>query len=81
MTKLFLKPVSINIYTMVQVEVSNTCIDMSVNNGSEKWTGKNTATTTNLRCVTSQKNKEVIWTSVEEVNLQVSLFDAQNRFL
>jgi len=28
---------------MVQVEMSNTYIDMSVNNGSEKWTGKNTA--------------------------------------
>ena len=25
---------------MVQVEVSNTYIDMNVNNGSEKWTGK-----------------------------------------
>jgi len=29
---------------MEQVEVSNTYIDMNVNNGSEKWTGKNTAT-------------------------------------
>jgi len=29
---------------MVQVEVSNKCIDMYVNNGSEKWTGKNIAT-------------------------------------
>jgi len=28
---------------MVQVEVSNMYIDMGVNNGSEKWTGKNTA--------------------------------------
>jgi len=28
---------------MVQVEMTNTYIDMSVNNGSEKWTGKNTA--------------------------------------
>ena len=28
---------------MVQVERSNTYIDMGVNNGSEKWTGKNTA--------------------------------------
>ena len=28
---------------MVQVEVSNMYIDMNVNNGSEKWTGKNTA--------------------------------------
>ena len=29
---------------MVHVEVSNTYIDMTVNNGSEKWTGKNNAT-------------------------------------
>ena len=29
---------------MEQVEVSNKYIDMGVNNGSEKWTGKNTAT-------------------------------------
>jgi len=29
---------------MVQVEMSNMHIDMGVNNGSEKWTGKNTAT-------------------------------------
>ena len=29
---------------MEQVEVSNKYIDMIVNNGSEKWTGKNTAT-------------------------------------
>jgi len=35
-TELFLKPFSINISTMVQVEMSNTCIDMGVNNGSEK---------------------------------------------
>ena len=28
---------------MVQVEMSNMYIDMGVNNGSEKWTGKNTA--------------------------------------
>jgi len=28
---------------MVQVEMSNMYIDMSVNNGSEKWTGKNNA--------------------------------------
>jgi len=28
---------------MEQVEVSNMYIDMNVNNGSEKWTGKNTA--------------------------------------
>ena len=28
---------------MVQVEVSNMYIDMSVNNVSEKWTWKNTA--------------------------------------
>jgi len=33
---LFLKPISINIYTMVQVEMSNMYIDMGVNNGSEK---------------------------------------------
>jgi len=25
---------------MVQVEMSNTCIDMSANKGSEKWTEK-----------------------------------------
>jgi len=42
-TKLFLKPISINIYTTVQVEMSNMYIDMGVNNGSEKGTGKNTA--------------------------------------
>ena len=42
-TKLFLKPISINIYTMVQVEMSNIYIDVGVNNGSEKRTGKNTA--------------------------------------
>jgi len=35
-TKLFLKPISINIYTMEQVEVSNMYIDMNVNSGSEK---------------------------------------------
>jgi len=29
---------------MEQVEVSNKYIDMNVNNDSEKWTGKNTAT-------------------------------------
>jgi len=29
---------------MVQVEVSNTYIDMNVNNVSEEWTGKITAT-------------------------------------
>jgi len=28
---------------MIQVEMSNMYIDMSVNDGSEKWTGKNTA--------------------------------------
>jgi len=28
---------------MVQMEVSNMCIDMGVNNGSENGTGKNTA--------------------------------------
>jgi len=28
---------------MVQMEMSNTYIDMGVNNDSEKWTGKNTA--------------------------------------
>ena len=28
---------------MVQVEMSNMYIDVGVNNGSEKWTGKNTA--------------------------------------
>ena len=33
---------------MVQVEVSNTYIDMNVNNGSEKWTGKNSATSDRL---------------------------------
>jgi len=33
---------------MVQVEVSNTYIDMDVNNGSKKWTGKNTATSDRL---------------------------------
>jgi len=33
---------------MVQVEVSNTYIDMGVNNGSEKWTRKNTATSDRL---------------------------------
>jgi len=33
---LFLKPISINIYTMVQVEMSNMYIDMGVNNSSEK---------------------------------------------
>ena len=27
---------------MVQVEMSNMYIDMNVNNGSEKWTGKKT---------------------------------------
>jgi len=33
---------------MVQVEVSNTYIDMNVNNGSEKWRGKNTAASDGL---------------------------------
>jgi len=33
---------------MVQVEMSNTYIDMSVNNGSEKRTGKNTAASDRL---------------------------------
>jgi len=33
---------------MEQVEVSNNYIDMNVNNGSEKWTGKNTATLQNF---------------------------------
>ena len=45
-TKLFLKPNSINIYTMVQVEMSNMYIDMGINNVSEKGIGKNTAATT-----------------------------------
>jgi len=33
---------------MEQVEVSITYVDMNVNNGSEKWTGKNTATSDRL---------------------------------
>jgi len=33
---------------MEQVEVSNKYIDMNVNNGSEKWTGTNTATSDRL---------------------------------
>ena len=33
---------------MVQVEMSNMYIDMGVNNGSEKWTGKNTAAPTSV---------------------------------
>jgi len=33
---------------MVQVEVSNTYIDMNVHKGSEKWTGKNTVTSDRL---------------------------------
>jgi len=33
---------------MVQVEMSNMYIDMGANDGSEKWTGKNTAATSRL---------------------------------
>jgi len=33
---------------MVPVEVSNTYVDMIVNNGSEKWTGKSIATSDRL---------------------------------
>jgi len=33
---------------MVQVEMINMYIDMGVNNGSEKWTGKNTAASDRL---------------------------------
>jgi hypothetical protein len=35
-TKLFLLPTGINIYTMVQVELKNTYININANNGSEK---------------------------------------------
>ena len=43
--------ISINIYTMartVQVEMNTMYIDMGVNSGSEKWTGKNTAVSDTL---------------------------------
>jgi len=33
---------------MEKVEVNNKYIDMNVNNGSEKWIGKNTATSDRL---------------------------------
>jgi len=39
---------------MVQMEVSNMYIDMGVNNGSEKWTGKNTA---ELKTLPDKKKK------------------------
>jgi len=39
-TKLFLQPISINVYFMEQVEMNNMYINIGVNNANEKGTKK-----------------------------------------
>jgi len=46
---------------MVQVEMSDTYIDMSVNNGSEKGTGKNAAARKKLDLMQSMGNGREDW--------------------
>jgi hypothetical protein len=46
--ELFLEPIWIKIYTMVQVELNNMYINIGANNGSEKLWTKKTATSGKL---------------------------------